>query len=147
MKPSTIAIDGPAASGKSTVGQLLARRLGYRRLNGWRSDRQLQGDLMVCSAIVRGFVARHIDRDYLPDPEFATAADLVFRDDVSDDAKAKALSELKVNDIERVCEHLRHLAGGGQLSEHAADCSHQEATASIGPGSSSESRPRSRRLP
>lgn len=29
MKPSTIAIDGPAASGKSTVGELLARRLGY----------------------------------------------------------------------------------------------------------------------
>lgn len=27
--PSTIAIDGPAASGKSTVGALLARRLGY----------------------------------------------------------------------------------------------------------------------
>jgi cytidylate kinase len=26
---STIAIDGPAASGKSTVGELLARRLGY----------------------------------------------------------------------------------------------------------------------
>lgn len=29
MKPSTIAIDGPAASGKSTVGELLAQRSGY----------------------------------------------------------------------------------------------------------------------
>ena len=29
MKPSTIAIDGPAASGKSTIAELLARRLGY----------------------------------------------------------------------------------------------------------------------
>ncbi|MEE8392005.1 MAG: (d)CMP kinase [Anaerolineae bacterium] len=29
MKPCTIAIDGPAASGKSTVGALLARHLGY----------------------------------------------------------------------------------------------------------------------
>jgi len=29
LKPSTIAIDGPAASGKSTVGELLARRLDY----------------------------------------------------------------------------------------------------------------------
>jgi cytidylate kinase len=28
-KPSTIAIDGPAAAGKSTIGELLARRLGY----------------------------------------------------------------------------------------------------------------------
>ncbi|MDE3090907.1 MAG: (d)CMP kinase [Chloroflexota bacterium] len=29
MTPSTIAIDGPAASGKSTIGALLAERLGY----------------------------------------------------------------------------------------------------------------------
>jgi cytidylate kinase len=29
-KPSTIAIDGPAACGKTTVGRLLARKLGYR---------------------------------------------------------------------------------------------------------------------
>jgi cytidylate kinase len=28
-QPSTIAIDGPAASGKSTIGALLAERLGY----------------------------------------------------------------------------------------------------------------------
>jgi cytidylate kinase len=28
-KPSTIAIDGPSASGKSTVGELLSRQLGY----------------------------------------------------------------------------------------------------------------------
>jgi len=29
LKPSTIAIDGPASSGKSTIGELLAQRLGY----------------------------------------------------------------------------------------------------------------------
>ena len=29
-KPSTIAIDGPAASGKTTMSRLLAQRLGYR---------------------------------------------------------------------------------------------------------------------
>lgn len=29
MHPSTITIDGPAASGKSTIGELLARHLGY----------------------------------------------------------------------------------------------------------------------
>lgn len=31
--PDLIAIDGPAASGKSTVGQILAHRLGYRFLD------------------------------------------------------------------------------------------------------------------
>lgn len=29
MKPTTIAIDGPAASGKSTIGELLAQKLDY----------------------------------------------------------------------------------------------------------------------
>jgi CMP/dCMP kinase len=33
MKPSTIAIDGPAASGKSTIGFHLAERLGYLLLD------------------------------------------------------------------------------------------------------------------
>lgn len=33
MKPSTIAIDGPVASGKSTISELLARRLGYLYLD------------------------------------------------------------------------------------------------------------------
>jgi cytidylate kinase len=32
-RPSTIAIDGPAASGKSTIGGLLAKRLGYLYLD------------------------------------------------------------------------------------------------------------------
>jgi cytidylate kinase len=32
-KPSTIAIDGPAAAGKSTIGELLAQRLGYLYLD------------------------------------------------------------------------------------------------------------------
>ena len=29
-RPSTIAIDGPVAVGKSTIGRMLAQRLGYR---------------------------------------------------------------------------------------------------------------------
>ncbi|MFN3763056.1 MAG: (d)CMP kinase [Anaerolineae bacterium] len=33
MLPSTITIDGPVASGKSTIGYLLARRLGYLYLD------------------------------------------------------------------------------------------------------------------
>ncbi len=31
--PSTIAIDGPAASGKSTIGNLIANKLGYISLD------------------------------------------------------------------------------------------------------------------
>ncbi len=49
--PSTIAIDGPAASGKSTVGVLLAKRLGYLyfdtgimyRAVTWAALEQLKG--------------------------------------------------------------------------------------------------------
>jgi cytidylate kinase len=33
LRPSTIAIDGPAASGKSTVGEILAQKLGYLYLD------------------------------------------------------------------------------------------------------------------
>lgn len=33
MRPKTIAIDGPAGSGKSTVGRVLAQRLGYAMLD------------------------------------------------------------------------------------------------------------------
>lgn len=33
MRPSTIAIDGPAASGKSTIGFYLAQHLGYLYLD------------------------------------------------------------------------------------------------------------------
>ena len=31
--PNTIAIDGPAASGKSTIGNLIANKLGYISLD------------------------------------------------------------------------------------------------------------------
>lgn len=48
-RPSTIAIDGPAASGKSTVGALLARRLGYLYL-----DTGVMYRAVTWAALVRG---------------------------------------------------------------------------------------------
>jgi len=43
-KSSTIAIDGPAASGKTTVGQRLARKLGYRFVDTGTMYRALTGE-------------------------------------------------------------------------------------------------------
>jgi cytidylate kinase len=48
-QPSTIAIDGPAASGKSTIGGLLADRLGYVYL-----DTGVMYRAVTWAAIVRG---------------------------------------------------------------------------------------------
>jgi cytidylate kinase len=48
-QPSTIAIDGPAASGKSTIGGLLAERLGYVYL-----DTGVMYRAVTWAAIVRG---------------------------------------------------------------------------------------------
>jgi len=69
--PDVIAIDGPAASGKSTVGFMLARRLGYLYLDTGSMYRAL-----TLAAIRRGLhlddepgliaLARSIDLDVLP---------------------------------------------------------------------------------
>lgn len=48
-RPSTIAIDGPAASGKSTIGGLLAERLGYVYL-----DTGVMYRAVTWAALVRG---------------------------------------------------------------------------------------------
>ncbi len=48
-RPSTIAIDGPAASGKSTIGGMLAERLGYLYL-----DTGVMYRAVTWAAIVRG---------------------------------------------------------------------------------------------
>jgi cytidylate kinase len=48
-RPSTIAIDGPAASGKSTIGGLLAERLGYLYLDTGAMYRAV-----TCAALQKG---------------------------------------------------------------------------------------------
>lgn len=47
-KPATIAIDGPGAVGKNTIGILLARRLGYRFLDTGAMYRALTWHVLQC---------------------------------------------------------------------------------------------------
>lgn len=74
-RPGLIAVDGSAASGKSTVGRLLAARLGYRFL-----DTGIMYRAITWAALNRGFdvhgagvltlLASNVDmRVELPDPE------------------------------------------------------------------------------
>lgn len=62
LRPRTIAIDGPAASGKTTVGELLARRLGYLFLDtgvmyravtwaAWRDDVDVRDEHRVTELV------------------------------------------------------------------------------------------------
>ncbi len=70
-KASTIAIDGPAASGKSTIGEMLARKLGYLYLDTGAMYRAV-----ALAALRRGVdisdekrvsqIARSIDLEILP---------------------------------------------------------------------------------
>ncbi len=70
-QPNVIAIDGPAASGKSTLGFLLAQRLGYLYLDTGSMYRAL-----TLAAIRRGValdddaalidLADHVDLDVRP---------------------------------------------------------------------------------
>lgn len=71
MKPSIIAIDGPAASGKSTIGEALARRLGYLYF-----DTGVMYRAVTWAALARGIpiadeaavtaLAEHLRIDVLP---------------------------------------------------------------------------------
>lgn len=56
MLPSVITIDGPAASGKSTIGELLARRLGY-----FYFDTGVMYRAVTWMALQRGIPARDED--------------------------------------------------------------------------------------
>ena len=48
VKQVTIAIDGPAGAGKSTVGKLAASRLNYRFLNTGEMYRALTWKVIEC---------------------------------------------------------------------------------------------------
>ncbi|NLF02156.1 MAG: cytidylate kinase, partial [Anaerolineales bacterium] len=71
MIPATIAIDGPAASGKSTVGERLAKRLGYLifdtgvmyRAVTWAA---LERDVPVDDEAAVTALAEAVDIDVLP---------------------------------------------------------------------------------
>ncbi len=75
-KPSRIAIDGPAASGKSTVGKLLAERLGYLYF-----DTGVTYRAVTWAALQRGIpiddesAVTHLARELRIDIERPTVAD------------------------------------------------------------------------
>ncbi len=56
MRPETIAIDGPAGSGKSTIGQALAARLNYAMVDTG----------LIYRLVARGVLDDGIDPDDRP---------------------------------------------------------------------------------
>ncbi len=88
-KARRVAIDGPVASGKSAVGSLLARRLGYRFV-----DTGLMYRAVALFALRQGVdpadgerlaeVARHLDLDLRWNPETGETRIVVGGEDVTD---------------------------------------------------------------
>ena len=75
--PFTIAIDGPAASGKGTIARALAARFGFRHLDTgllYRAVGALGGDPV---AAARGLTAADLARDDLRSAEAGAAASRV----------------------------------------------------------------------
>jgi cytidylate kinase len=56
LKPRTIAIDGPSASGKSTVGEALASELGYLYF-----DTGVMYRAITCAALARGIAPQNAE--------------------------------------------------------------------------------------
>ncbi|MDY6917350.1 MAG: (d)CMP kinase [Chloroflexota bacterium] len=70
-KPSTIAIDGPVAGGKSTVGRLLAQRLGYRFVDTGMMYRGVTWKALQCGVDLEdrgelGRLARNATIEFAP---------------------------------------------------------------------------------
>ena len=71
-KPSTIAIDGPAACGKTTVGRLLAQKLGYRFVDTGAMYRALTWEALRLGVDIEdegalGSLAESTKREFPPD--------------------------------------------------------------------------------
>ncbi|HEY6541982.1 MAG TPA: (d)CMP kinase [Ktedonobacteraceae bacterium] len=101
MRPARIAIDGPAGSGKSTVGEQLARRLGYLyfdtgamyRAVAWLA---LQRGVDAWDGVALGELARHanivIDHPHIEDGRQYTVK--VGGQDVTWDIRSAAVTEV-----------------------------------------------------
>ena len=97
MKGLVIAIDGPAAAGKSTAGKALAGRLGYRfidtgalyRAVAWLADRR--GDAEASPAAI-GALARAADIRLEGDPERPRV--VVDGRDVAGEIRSERISQL-----------------------------------------------------
>lgn len=121
-----VAIDGPVASGKSVVGRLLARRLGYRFF-----DTGLTYRAVALAALRRGVdpedderlteLARSLDFDFKSDPETGEVRVRVDGEDVTGLLRSaeveKIVSAVSARPgVRRVLvEHQRRLAEAGPV--------------------------------
>lgn len=99
--PDPVAIDGPAASGKSTLGRALAERLGYHFLD--------------TGLIYRAFTLAALERDVPAEPAAAgeLAANLHF------DVEAGTETRIRIDGTD-VTERLREPAVEANVSRYAA---------------------------
>lgn len=98
-KARRVAIDGPVASGKSAVGSLLARRLGYRFV-----DTGLMYRAVALFALRQGVdpadgerlaeVARQLDLDLRWDPETGETRIVVGGEDVTDHLRSPEVEKI-----------------------------------------------------
>ena len=96
-KPSTIAIDGPVASGKSTIGRLIAQRLGYRFIDTGAMYRAITWQAIRLNVDPQDEDALH---------QLAAETKIEFRDSSNDDAKVTVngrdvTEELRNEEVER----------------------------------------------
>jgi len=111
----------------------LARRMGYRRAEELEPARRLMVDFETHTAMIRGFVERHLGRDSLPAPTLGNVADLIFSDDPPPDLRENVLRAAGFADPSRAYSNLRRLAGTGTrrdlfapLAVLACDCLRDE---------------------
>lgn len=122
-RPSTIAIDGPVASGKTAVGRLLAQRLEYRFLDTGSMYRAvtwvaLKRDMSPYDEAMLGQLAQETVMDIRWDNGMRV---LVDRCDITDELRQPEV-ERAVSLISRVglvrralVEQQQHLASGGRI--------------------------------
>ena len=108
--PSTITIDGPAGAGKSTIGALLAERLGYRFF-----DTGVLYRAVALAALRRGVAATDAPRL----AEIAANLDLTFEPEHGDDGRRETL-RLDGEDVTRALRQPEVNAIVSTVSAHPA---------------------------
>lgn len=129
MKPSTIAIDGPAASGKSTLGFHLAQHLDYLCLDTGVLYRALtwaalDRDVPIMDEAAISALVEEVDIDVTQPPEGENGRQSIVRvggQDVTDDIRSPdvdhAVSPVSVYPAvrESLTERMRRIAARGRV--------------------------------